>query len=90
MTKPSLRQLYPYNVRYFYLPCGRWYGARVYTTLDEAVNDFIKLMESETTGAVRLYDDPYAPDDDYLWGDEKIDRTMRRQLASVLAREVTA
>lgn len=65
-----------WGVRYFYIPTGRWYGCRCYPTLSEAVDDFVKLFESEHVGAVRLYEPPniaYRHYDDFLWEDAKID-----------------
>lgn len=79
-----------WGVRYFYLPTGRWYAMRIYQTAERAVDDFIKLAEQEEIGAVRLYDNVYAGADDCVWSFDKIDRTMRVQLAVHHAAHQTA
>lgn len=75
-----------WGVSYFWMPRGKWNACRRYPTLDEAVDDFIKLFRNNDVGAVRLYEPGYRPDDDFLWHDEKINQEQRQRCAVAAAR----
>ena len=74
-----------WGVRYFYLPTGRWYAMRLYDSMSEAVDDFIKLMQSREIAAVRLYEPRRGRYDldEYLWHDEKMSRSARQVAAAI-------
>jgi len=77
-----------WRVGYFYIPRGRWYTARLFRTLDEAVDHYIEMYGKDDIGAVRLYEPGYRPDSDYLWHDEKIDQNQRQLCAFAAVQNV--